>query len=195
HAGLVNICGVALDVGLEDLRNAQHIDLSHWNTIANSLLSKMSDYGTFQRLVRDLTEESAQRIEAMVLYRSMFLGNTVETNVPVNGVINRSLAGYLAALGVINPGINDRENNKYFTISSPLMDSFIRQTIIPAIYPNAPKTQPPLKFDGTLDILAILKLTLTFFDKEQIDRAHTLSSKVSRVYVDQRLNQIVPRES
>ncbi|KAF8942436.1 hypothetical protein BGZ46_006758, partial [Entomortierella lignicola] len=61
HAGLINICGVALDESLEGLQNTQHIDQSHWGAVENTLLSRMKKYGTFQRLFSDLTEESGRR--------------------------------------------------------------------------------------------------------------------------------------
>ncbi|KAF7720398.1 hypothetical protein EC973_009410, partial [Apophysomyces ossiformis] len=128
HAGLVNICGVAIDEYLVNLPDLQRFDIDHWGNVQNTLLSKMQQYRTFQRLVKDLTGKSEKQVNALSCYRSRYLGSTSEKFADVN----RSSEEYLAALGVLQPEKRD------FKTASPLMDSFIRQIVIPQAYPTAP---------------------------------------------------------
>ncbi|KAG0055760.1 hypothetical protein BGZ83_007485 [Gryganskiella cystojenkinii] len=190
HAGLVNVCGVALEARLAWLPNGQEANMNHWGSVVGNLLSEMQGYGTFQRLVTDLTEKSDSQVLALAFYRSRFLGNTSAMTVYVDGINERNLAAYLAALGVLLPAPG---NN--FKIASPLMDSLIRQTVIPKAYPDAPKTTSPKRSDGSLDILEVVKTALHFFDKELIAQACRWSYKSSPVRVNNNRNQPVPRES
>ncbi|KAI1319084.1 hypothetical protein EDD11_004973 [Mortierella claussenii] len=189
HAGLVNISGVAMDDSLVSLPDGEKVDMNHWRPVVNTLLSKVSGYGTFQRLIRDLTGQSDRQVSALAFYRSHFLGNTSEMTVRVYEC-QRHFAEYLAVLGVLYP-----ESEDTFKIASPLMDSLIRQTVIPVAYPNSPNTRPPKRSDKSLDILEVIKSTLRYFDKDFIVGAHLLSYKVAPVRVDNQPSQLVPRES
>ncbi|KAF7730082.1 hypothetical protein EC973_003028 [Apophysomyces ossiformis] len=185
HAGLVNICGVAIEKYFVNLRDLQRFDIDHWGDVQNILLSEMQQYGTFEKLVTDLTGKSEKQVTALSHYRSHYLGSTSE----VVKSSKRNFEDYLAALGVLQPEANG------FKIASPLMDSFIRQIVIPEAYPTAPSISLPAKPDDSLDILGIFKSTLSFFDKELIAEAHKLSYKVATVPVNNGRNQRVPRES
>ncbi|KAF9992615.1 hypothetical protein BGZ79_002856 [Entomortierella chlamydospora] len=200
HAGLVNICGVAVEEGLPAQTNSKHVDMNDWGSIQNTLVSRMEQYGTFQKLVMDLTEKNEKRIAALTLYRNIFLGSTIEMDLPVNPPEVRDLAEYLTALGVLRS-----ESVHKFSIASPLMDSLIRQTVIPTAFPNAPRTEPPIRSDGSLDILGVIMSALLFFDKNLIERARRVSHKIassvshkiasSSIRVNRRPGQRVPRES
>ncbi|KAG0000632.1 hypothetical protein BGZ79_005647 [Entomortierella chlamydospora] len=192
HAGLVNICGVALEKYRLAQPSGRYVDMNDWGSVQNSLISSMRLYGTFQKLVTDLTEKNEKQKSALTLYRSRFLGNPSETEVSISDV-SHHLARYLTALGVLRPGSEEDR----FNTASPLMDSLIRQTIIPDAFPDAPKIKPPTRSDHSLDILNVIKSALPLFDKDLIERAHRVSHKTatSPIRVDRIPGRRVPRES
>ncbi|KAI1302992.1 hypothetical protein EDD11_005445 [Mortierella claussenii] len=176
--------------GLGTLSGGRHIDMDYLGSVEDTLLINMREYGTFVRLDRDLRGRSEMQKAALEYYRSCFLGNPSDKAVFVGMSDNRNLAEYLAALGALNPG-----SDGCFYIASPLMDSFIRQIVIPAAFPGAPNIPPPLRSDGSLDVLEVIKSALRLFDKDLISRAHELSYKEAHVVVDKGKKQRVPRES
>ncbi|KAF9957871.1 hypothetical protein BGZ65_001811 [Modicella reniformis] len=190
HAGLVNVCGVAMEASLDSRPHGSVVDTNHWASVRNILLTEMERYGTFQRLVSDLTQISGQQQSALGYYRNHFLGNTSDRAVKDNR--QDSLAEYLAALGVLYPV---PAQAKTFKIASPLMDSFIRQMVIPHAFPNAPNTPPPRRPNGTLDILEIIRSSLRLFDKDFVNDAVSSSFKTAPVCVNNSRNMNVPKES
>ncbi|RUS14169.1 hypothetical protein BC937DRAFT_94240, partial [Endogone sp. FLAS-F59071] len=160
HAGLVNVCGEAIDTELLPLEDG-NLHLDCWQHFSITLLRrKTMAYGTFQRMVNSLTEDSPKRREAINFLRSFFLGNFDEY-VPVSAN-EKHLAEYLAAQGVLHP---DQIDATSFKISSPLIDSLIRQCVIPHLFPSCPNTSSPKKggrAGGDLDVLEILKESLKF---------------------------------
>ncbi|KAG0165203.1 hypothetical protein DFQ28_001499 [Apophysomyces sp. BC1034] len=188
HAGLVNVCGVALEEKLVSLDRRQII-MDHWGCVQNMLLSRMKKYGTFQKLIDDLIGRSEKQVSALARYRTHYLGNPSEVTIEIQPGESGNLEEYLAALGVLQPEADG------FKIASPLMDSFLRQMVIPQAYPTAPDFAPPMKPSGLLDILEVVKSALLLFDKGIIARACALSYKVAFVPVNNQRNQRVPRES
>ncbi|GJJ71749.1 hypothetical protein EMPS_04106 [Entomortierella parvispora] len=143
HSGLVNICGVALEKSLSMMRLPLRITVAHWESIVNKVIVAMESYGTFQRLIRDLHGDSEHQKSALAFYRSRFLGNTSDMTVHVSAYPNRELARYLVALGLLIAEEEDGTGDG-FKVASPLMDSFVLQSVIPSVYRNAPNTSPPL---------------------------------------------------
>ncbi len=80
-----------------------------------------------------------------------------------------------------------------YRMASPLVDGLIRNQLIPARFPNAPSSPPPVQLTGEVDVLGILIESLKFFDKALILRASSCSYKTSRVKVLG--SRDVPRES
>ncbi|KAF9354509.1 hypothetical protein BGX34_010969 [Mortierella sp. NVP85] len=190
HAGLVNVCGVAMGSSLDNQPYGSVVDMNHWGSVRNTLLTRMGCYGTFQMLVNVLTRVSEKQQSALHYYRLYFLGNPSDKTVMDDE--HDDLAEYLAVLGVIYP---DPAATRAFTIASPLMDSFIRQVIIPHAFPNAPNTPPPRRSNRTLDILEIIRSSLVLFDKRFVNDAVTSSYKLAPVCVGAHTNNPVPRES
>src|ERR1700748_526177 len=127
HAGLVNVCGKAIDTDLLPLEDG-NLHLDCWQHFSITLLRrKTMAYGTFQKMVDSLTEDSPKHREAINFLRSFFLGN-FDDYVPVSGN-DKHLAEYLAAQGVLQP--DQTEDATSFKVSSPLIDSIIRQLVIP----------------------------------------------------------------
>ncbi|GJJ77627.1 hypothetical protein EMPS_09986 [Entomortierella parvispora] len=195
HAGLVNICGVALEKSLSMMPLPLRVNMTHWESVANRIIVAMESYGTFQRLIRDLRGESEHQKAALAFYRSRFLGNASDVTLQVTAHPDRELARFLVALGLLLAEEEDGTGDG-FKVASPLMDSFVLQIVIPSMYRNAPTTSPPLR-DGSLDVMEIIKSALHFFDKLFIYQAHGLSYKSSpyAVLVNGSRRQSVPRES
>ncbi|KAF9438419.1 hypothetical protein BGZ76_007943 [Entomortierella beljakovae] len=198
HAGLINICGVAIDESLEGLPENQSIDMAHWGKIEHSILTKMYEHGTFQRLVKDLTPSakdvtphgSVRKPEVLEFYRSRFLGGTQYMAVPMVLPDDRTLAGHMTALGILNQGSGDN-----FEIASPLVDSFIQRYVIPSVYSTAPSVDPPLRFNGTLDVWEVIQKSIECFDKGLITRAERLSYKLAEVPVYHTQHQYMSRKA
>ena len=80
--------------------------------------------------------------------------------------------------------------------SLPMIDSLVRHRVIPTIYPPAPCTRIPKKYEGRpLGLLPILKEALQTPDREPIARAAGCSYKVAKIKVGGRNEVKVPRES
>ena len=85
--------------------------------------------------------------DAVKCLRLRFLGNFDEF-IPVPHE-KEYLAHFLAALSVLTPNASRSQ----FKMSSPMIDLLIRRRVVPAIYPSAPNTPIPKKYDGgPLDI-------------------------------------------
>ncbi|KAI1314589.1 hypothetical protein EDD11_001972 [Mortierella claussenii] len=190
HAGLVNVFGVAIENSLGTLPDSRQFDMGYLESVGNTLLTSMREYRIFWRLDRELRGRSQMLVAALEYYRTWFLGNPSDETVYVGGNDNRNLAGHLAALGVLNPGSEGK-----FYVASPLMDSFIRQIVIPTAFPDVPNISPPLRSDGSLDILEVIKSALQIFDKDLISQAHESLYKEAHVVVDKAKKRRVPRES
>lgn len=156
-----------------------------WGSVENGLLTSMGSYATFDRLLTDLSRS----IDAVSLYRNRFLGNRSDEQVRVIDDVEH--AKFLVALGVLKAATDG-----HFTIASPVMDSFVRQKVIPVAFPHAPTIQIPRRPDGLLDILRTIKAVLPFFDRSFITNVSRWSYKVARhVVVQGSLETLVPRES
>ena len=132
--------------------------------------------------------------EAVDCLRSHFLGH-LDDFVRI-GVTQIHLAQSLAALGVLTPNNESRE----FKMSSPMIDSLIRQQVIPFIFRSVPQMPPPIKHradrPAALDCLAMLREAVKLFSKTLIRGAESTSYKYSRgVQVGGNKNARVPRES
>ena len=183
HAGLVNICGVAIQNYLLPLEDRM-LKLARWQSFSPSIMEDVLGYNTFQRMVKSLKEQK----DAVDCLRSCFLGNFDEF--VSAGFGQEPLAQYLAAVGVLAP---HRKSSK-FKMISPIVDSLVRRHVIPALYPAAPSTPIPMH-NSKLDIQGILKEALRFFDQQTIKRATQYSFKTAKVKVGGVNGVAVPRES
>ncbi|KAF8639261.1 hypothetical protein AX16_010333 [Volvariella volvacea WC 439] len=136
HAGLVNVCGAAIQNDLLPLKD-RTLNLARWQNFIPSLLGNVLEYSTFERMVKSLKRQK----DAVDCLRSRFLGHFNEFVSVLPG--GQPLAEFLAALGVLSPKQRDRSQ---FKMTSPIVDSLIRQRIIPIIYPIA--LMAKVKVDG-----------------------------------------------
>lgn len=132
---------------------------------------------------------------ALGLLRLDFLG-IFDDYVMVNNPNDQRLAAFLAAEGVLQA--DPLHLISQFKMSSPYIDSLIRQCVISIVYQNAPNIAVPLLSNScrTIDFLSTLKKALKFFDRSLIEKASERAYKtVTEVKVDSVTYQNVPRES
>jgi len=204
HAGLVNVCGKAIDDGIVPLLGSDSdsdldsdsesriLRMDHWRHFSlMSLRKSIMAYGTFDRMVDSLTEDIPRKREAIDYLQSCFLGK-FDKFVPVPFAMQH-LAAYLAAQGVLYPD----ETAGSFRMTSPIVDSLIRQIVIPRVHPSCPSIPAPLKDEGgiELDILTVLTEALKHFDQNLIFQSPQRSYKEAKLRVDGRTDSTIPRES
>ncbi|KAF9986696.1 hypothetical protein BGZ65_006581 [Modicella reniformis] len=138
-------------------------------------------------MVDSLLKDSAT--DAVDLLRSHFVGHLNEVSIPDEK--ERKLADFLTAEGVLST-MGDS-----YRMASTYIDSFVRRYIIPAKYPHYPSSLAPRIYpNGPLDVLDILQLTISSFDKNLIRRAPRQSYKNSgQIEVGGNSKVDIPRES
>ncbi|KAF8448289.1 hypothetical protein BGX38DRAFT_1270300 [Terfezia claveryi] len=185
HAGMAHIYGAAINNSLLPLED-HSLNFTCWQKFAPLMLRQILAYPTFQRMVKTLIEQK----EVVDCLRLRFLGNFEEfIAVPPN---EKFQADFLAALGVLSPDANGSK----FKMSSPIIDSLVRQHVIPVVFSSCPNTRiPRKKRGGPLDFLSILREVLKVFNKELIERAAGSSYKKAKVEVNGCKEMKVPRES
>ncbi|RGB41798.1 hypothetical protein C1646_684852 [Rhizophagus diaphanus] len=191
HAGLVCICGRAIEDNLLRELNEQILIYKTWECYKVSfLMNVIVDYLTFRNLVRTLLKPEAKN--AVNFFRNHFLidfGHEMNITTDIDSI---NSAEYLAYEGVLVPG----EHAGFFKLSSPLVRWLILQRVIPNVFPSCPKEEIPFYKDSQyLDTLFTLKFAVKSFDKDIIKLASFRSFKTAKVQVNGQRNQRVPRES
>jgi hypothetical protein len=155
---------------------------------ANKLYSEISAYNTFNSMITSLNQPIADA--AVTLLRSRFVGFLDE--VEVNDYTELELADFLTSEGAL---LKADPTLPRYCMASPLLDVFIRTTLIPRKFPNAPSLCLPLEGGGGPHVLTILTESLKFFDKALIRLAASRSYKTSKVKIPSIPDSHVPRES
>ncbi|CAG8610548.1 16725_t:CDS:2 [Funneliformis mosseae] len=188
HAGLVSICGRAIEDNLLRKLNKRLLTYKTWECYkVSSLMDAMVDYQTFRNLVNSL--KGPENKDALNFFRNNFLvdfGHEVKVTIDINS------AESLASEGVLVPA----EEAGAFKLSSPLIRWLILQRVIPIVFPSCPRNDVPFFKDSkVLDTLVTLKLATKSLDKDIISLARIRSYKIAKVWVNGESNQPVPRES
>ncbi|PKK72017.1 hypothetical protein RhiirC2_777679 [Rhizophagus irregularis] len=177
HAGLVCICGRAIEDNLLRELNEQILNYKTWERYKVSfLMNAIVDYVTFRNLVRTLLNPEAKN--AVNFFRNHFL---VDFGHEINVTTDINSAEYLAYEGVLVPG----EYAGFFKLSSPLVRWLIVQRVIPNVFPSRPREEIPFYKDSQyLDTLFTLKFAVKSFDKDIISLASFRSFKTAKVRVN-----------
>jgi hypothetical protein len=187
---MVCLCGHTISENLASLVHHGTLSYQSWLDFPNmKLYEAIAAYNTFGSMIVSLDRPDAE--DAVRLLRSKFLGYFGNVELPYYR--EQGLADFLTAEGVLfKPG-----RSPIYHMTSPLVDGLLRRTVIVNLFPNAPKTNPPL--DGSiqsLDFLQALRESLKCFDKEYIRLAEFSSFKSSKtIKVAGIRNAQVPRES
>ena len=189
---MVCLCGRTIFKNLLSLCDSGSANVSYrsWQQFpANELNEEISAYNTFGSMLISLAQPQAAA--AVALLRSRFVGFLDE--VELNDDVERDLADFLTSEGVL---LKPNSVRSCYCMASPLLDAFIRNTLIPRQFPHSPSSVPPLEDGGKgLDVLAILIQSLKFFDKALIRLAASRSYKTSQVKMSSVPDGRVPRES
>jgi hypothetical protein len=83
HAGLVNVCGNAIDISLKKLllSKNQGYSLTHWLNLSPSLFDSISSYPTSHKMIKDLKEHR----DTVYCLRMRFLGSFANKSKRVAG--------------------------------------------------------------------------------------------------------------
>jgi len=188
---MVCLCGNTISQNLSSLQRNGTVSYQDWIEFPDSrLYEEIAAYNTFRSMVESLHRPDAQA--AVRLLRSDFLGYSGD--VTLSNYNEQCLADFLTAEGVL---VKPDHLSTTYHMTSAFVDGLVRRKIIANLFPNAPKSPPPLdRFGPTLDFLKTLVESLKCFDKELIRLAAFRSYKSSKAAkVDGSPYAQVPRES
>ena len=171
-------------------RDLADLSYQNWQQFpAKELYDEILAYNTFGSMLLLLGRPEATA--AVDLLQSCFVGFIGE--VELTSFEEWDLADFLTSKGAL---LKSDSVQPYYCMASPLLDAFIRNTLIPRQFPHSPSSVPPLEDGGKgLDVLAILIESLKFFDKALIRLAASRSYKTSQVKMSSVPDGRVPRES
>jgi len=115
---------------------------SWWRFLVMNLYHAVAGYPTFYSLVKSLMKPTAQA--ALDLFRSHFAGYL--GNVELFDEQEVTLANFLTTEGVL---LRPDETKAIYHMASPLLDRYIRSSILPAKYSRTPSIVPPTKTKTT----------------------------------------------
>jgi hypothetical protein len=187
---MICLCGSTISQNLSSLERDGTLSYQDWIEYPDSrLYEEIAAYNTFGSLIESLNRPDAQ--DAVGLLRSDFLGYSGD--VRLSNYKEQRLADFLTAEGVL---LKPDRSSPTYCMTSAFVDGLVRRKVIANLFPNAPKTSPPLDASGkTLDFLKTLAESLKYFDKELIHLAAFRSSKSSKaIKVDGSRYAQVPRE-
>jgi hypothetical protein len=189
---MVCLCGRTIFKNLRSLLDSDLLNVSYgnWQRFpVNELYNEILAYNTFSSMLISLARPQAAA--AVTLLRSSFVGFLDE--VQLNDHVEQNLADFLTSEGALWKPDSVRP---YYCMASPLLDGFIRTTLIPSQFPDSPSSVPPLEDGGRgPHVLGILIESLKFFDKDLICLAVSRSYKTSKVKIPGVPDSRVPRES
>ncbi|RUS18183.1 hypothetical protein BC937DRAFT_89064 [Endogone sp. FLAS-F59071] len=194
HAGLINLCGLAIQTLVTENAYVLNGRLSYemWKIYRGQPLEeKIAEYHTFDKMIKLLSKESSR--DANNLLRTYFLGYRGE--VILYDTPNHILAIFLVGEGILLPA-EGAGNEMAFKMSSPYMDSLIRRRILPSLDKFAPKKAPIKRTNETYDVLQLVLDAVKYFNKDILCNAFIHAYKTPRYgKVEGRTFQNVPRES
>jgi hypothetical protein len=186
---MVSLCGRIIFNNLQSLLNhSSTLSYQSWQQFPiQKLYDDISAYNTFCSMRESILDDKADA--ALRLLRLQFAGYLDKVEL---GMEEEASADFLTAEGVLlRPNIAERS----YKMASPLLDGYIRSTILPIKFRCAPQAPPPYDTKYKLRVLEALEESLQCFDKETIRLASSCSYKMSNVKVGGKSQVWVPRES
>jgi hypothetical protein len=151
------------------------------------LYDQISAYNTFRAMRKSILQDSAEA--ALRLLRFHFAGYLDNVEVSLE---QEEYADFLTEEGVLLRPAAARS----YHMASPLLDGYIRTTVLPFKFCRAPPIPPPFEGIGSkLHVMDALVESLKYFDKETIRLAAFCSYKILNVRVHRKSQAHVPRES
>ncbi len=155
------------------------------------LYQAVASYPTFNSLVKSLMKPTAQA--ALGFFRSHFAGYLGDVELFDEQEV--TLANFLTTEGVL---LRPDRTKPIYHMASPLLDGYIRSSVLPAKYSRIPSIVPPTQTknnEATLDVLRVLKESVKYLDSDTIRLAISRSYKTALVKVGGVSRAPVPRES
>eukprot|EP01132_Coremiostelium_polycephalum_P000935 gene935-1183_t len=189
HAGLVNLCGRAIDESiLSDRKNATFQD---WTKLATGLITRLSLYPTTTRMMRNLRISSKECKQLLLQYVKSY-PNPISVNNDLNNLSEDT--EYLISEGFLKPILTPGSTSSTFD-SLRLKSPLIKYCILSMIN-ELDRRNPPLKpfpeENGAIDILDLISTLVPTFDF----RSEGKSTKNNRGQgIGSKSNILVPSEA
>jgi hypothetical protein len=138
HPGMICLCGRAIYSNLS-LLLCHSLTLAYetWQRFpVTDLYLEISDYPTFRSMRDSLMRPNAEA--ALKLFRSHFAGYLEPVELPED---YENLADFLTTEGVL---LRPNRKQRLYHTSSPLLDGYIRTSILPARFFRTPLNPPPI---------------------------------------------------
>jgi len=170
HLGMVCLLGRTIHRNLTLLLNhSSTLSYTNWQRFpVQDLYHEVASYPTFKSLEVSLLMPTAEP-----LFRSHFAGYLGDVELVERQ--HETLADFLTAEGVL---LRPDDGKRIYHMASPLLDGYIRTSILPAKFSRTPSIAPPTQTKNnevTLDILEVLKESLKSLDKDTIHSFGCLS--------------------
>jgi len=188
---MVCLCGRTVYKNLQLLlHHSSTLSYTSWRRFpVKDLYNEVAGYPTFQSLAKSLLKPTTAA--ALGLFRSHFAGYLRETELFDKQEV--TLADFLTTEGVL---LRPDSSKPIYHMASPLLDGYIRTSILPTKFSRTPSIVPPTQTrnnEATLDVLGVLRESVKYLDKNTIRRA--VSYKTAPVKVGGLSHVRVPRES
>ncbi len=174
------------------LNHSLTLSYTSWQRFpVQDLYHEVASYPTFKSLEVSLLKPTAE--PALSFFRSHFAGYLGDVELVERQ--HETLADFLTAEGVL---LRPDDGKPIYHMASPLLDGYIRTSILPAKFSRTPSIAPPTQTKNnevTLDVLEVLKESLKSLDKDFIRLAVSRSYKTALVKVGGLSRAPVPRES
>lgn len=169
HAGLVSLCGKAID---EKLCRGGAPTYEDWLRFARESLVRDELVGwiTMKKLVTTLGGEE----EAVVAARKLLCERVLPAGRAIPIDVGRQEADFLVAEGALV-----KDDGGHYAVPSGLVKALLLRYVVPIGLRARPELPPPFASDGTVDVLALLRGAVGAFDRTTIARAYRESYKTA----------------
>ncbi|KAF9349356.1 hypothetical protein BGX34_001840, partial [Mortierella sp. NVP85] len=191
HPGMICLCGRAIHANLRfQVNSLNNLDFSTWEKFSTPKLNDhIISYNTFKRIVDSLLADTDTATTSVRLIQEVFAGRLDAVQM---GDMEKTSVDFLTAEGVLL-----RIDEGKYSMASPLIDTFIRQYVIPKRFPNEPLTPIPLQHHNdhvSMDVVEALKMAVKGFNGGLFRLNHSYKSS-GNAKVDGGRYKNVPRES
>ena len=190
---MVCLCGRTIYKNLQLLlHHSSSLSNTSWQRfLVKDLYHEVAGYPTFNSLVKSLMKPTTEA--ALGLFRSHFAGYLGDVELFDEQEV--TLADFLTTEGVL---LRPDGTKPIYHMASPLLDGYIRTSILPAKFSRTPSIVPPTQIknnEATLDVLGVLKESVKYLDRDTIRLAVSRSYKTALVKVGGLSRAPVPRQS
>ena len=170
HAGLVNLCGKAIDEEIRRFSDKEKLTLQTWlSALRHRLQYWLRDFPTTKRLVDDLKQEDTLQTSCRKALSDFFLCR--DKDVP-EGLLENPMREYLLSVGMIlesKPGM--------LRLANSMVRMLAIWEVVPVDRRKTISEALPMTKDGVLDAYRMLVSSTSYFPADELHRAKELSFK------------------